>query len=183
MQRRHHYEQAFEHHLRAHRIPYVSVNEARKALMPSDARLRAICADTSVVSLKSFDFVIYPDAEGDNLIVDVKGRKLGNRASRHGVQRLENWVTQDDVRSLGAWESLFGPGFRATFAFLYLCEQQPPDGLFSEILEHRGRWYALVMASLEQYAAAMRPRSVRWRTMHLDGAAFDQIAQRLVGTG
>ena len=34
-QRRFHYEQAFEHYLRANRIPYVAVDEAKKALMPT----------------------------------------------------------------------------------------------------------------------------------------------------
>lgn len=33
-QRRHHYEQAFEAFLRDQRIPYVAVNEAKKALVP-----------------------------------------------------------------------------------------------------------------------------------------------------
>lgn len=39
-QRRHHYEQAFEAFLRDQRIPYVSVNEAKKALLPAGAALR-----------------------------------------------------------------------------------------------------------------------------------------------
>src|SRR5688572_22372104 len=34
-QRRFHYEQAFEHFLRANRVPYVAVDEAKKALMPA----------------------------------------------------------------------------------------------------------------------------------------------------
>jgi hypothetical protein len=34
-QRRHHYEQAYEAFLRDQRIPYVAVNEARKALLPT----------------------------------------------------------------------------------------------------------------------------------------------------
>lgn len=37
-QRRHHYEQAFEAFLREERIPYVAVNEARKALLPGAGR-------------------------------------------------------------------------------------------------------------------------------------------------
>lgn len=42
-QRRHHYEQAFEAYLRSRRIPYVAVDEAKKALLPmhSAARLDA----------------------------------------------------------------------------------------------------------------------------------------------
>lgn len=33
-----HYERAFEAYLRAHRIPYVAVDEARRALVPAMAR-------------------------------------------------------------------------------------------------------------------------------------------------
>ena len=33
-QRRFHYVQAFEHYLRANRIPYVAVDEAKKSLIP-----------------------------------------------------------------------------------------------------------------------------------------------------
>lgn len=36
-QRRHHYEQAFEAYLRSRRIPYVAVDEAKKALLPMQA--------------------------------------------------------------------------------------------------------------------------------------------------
>lgn len=39
-QRRHHYEQAFEAYVRQERIPYVAVNEAKKALLPASTPLR-----------------------------------------------------------------------------------------------------------------------------------------------
>ena len=57
-----HYEAAFEAFLRDRGIPYVAVDEAKKALF-ADARL------------KSFDFVVY-SKNGPNLLVDVKGRQL-----------------------------------------------------------------------------------------------------------
>ena len=34
-QRRFHYEQAFEHFLRANRVPYLVVDEAKKTLLPA----------------------------------------------------------------------------------------------------------------------------------------------------
>lgn len=45
-QRRFHYEQAFEYYLRSKKIPYVSVDEAKKAIHGPK-------------KLKSFDFVVY----------------------------------------------------------------------------------------------------------------------------
>jgi hypothetical protein len=41
-QRRFHYEQAFEHYLRATRTPYIAVDEAKKALVPETADRRAV---------------------------------------------------------------------------------------------------------------------------------------------
>ena len=45
-QRRFHYEQAFEYYLRANRVPYVAVDEAKKSLLPEGETLE---------SLKSFE--------------------------------------------------------------------------------------------------------------------------------
>ena len=171
-QRRHHYEQAFEEYLRARRIPYVAVDEAKKALLPSGASL-SVPAGIGHAALKSFDFVIY--GAGTNLLLEVKGRRV-NASARGTSPRLECWVTKDDVDSLACWERLFGEGFSAAFLFVYWCELQPPDALFQEVFEHRGRWYALRVVSLADYAAAMKVRSPRWRTMDLPAGAFERLS-------
>lgn len=177
-QRRHHYEVAFEAFLRERRIPCVSVNEARKALLPEGARLTL---GEREEALKSFDFVVYGD--GVNLLIDIKGRKVGSRSSDgSGLgpvsrSRLQSWVTSEDVRSLRAWERLFGPGFEAVFVFVYWCDEMPPDGLFQEVIVHRGRWYAVRAVTLASYAEHMRERSKRWGTVFVPTAAFERISQ------
>lgn len=167
MQRRHHYEAAFEQYLRARRVPYVAVDEARKALLPQSSR-----ADDAA-ALKSFDFVLY--GAGVNLLVEIKGR----RVSGPGAGRLESWVTRDDVASLSSWERLFGEGFAAAFVFIYWCDAQPASALFEEFFEFRGRWYAVRAVRLSDYAAAMRRRSPRWNTVHLGAADFDRLSTAL----
>jgi hypothetical protein len=184
-QRRHHYERAFEEYLRSRRIPYVSVDEARKALLPDAAslRLRTPSGDgrETPAALKSFDFVVYGD--GANLLLDVKGRRVVPRRSKSptpGVSprsRLESWVTEDDIESLTQWERLFGESFQAAFLFVYWCDEQPPDALFQEIFEYRGRWYALRAVTVREYAAVMKPRSARWRTVDVPTAVFEQVSQ------
>jgi hypothetical protein len=191
-QGRYHYERAFEEYLRSRRIPYISIDEARKALLPSAHGAYEEPSPT----LKSFDFVIY--GEGTNLLVDIKGRRLADRPARRGARRngaaadpsadlallfprprrprLESWVTQDDVDSLARWQQLFGPDFEAGFVFIYWCDAQPADALFEEIFEHRGRWYALRAVSLAAYRSAMKPRSTRWRTVDLPARAFDRMS-------
>ncbi len=185
-QRRSEYERAFEAHLRQVGTPYVSVNEARRALLPEGARLDLECGvgddgEPLRSTLKNFDFVVYgPET---HLLVDVKGRKIGARRARGSCApgRLESWVTEDDVESLGVWESVFGEGFKAAFVFLYQCEAQPPAALFQEIFEHQGRWYAVRAVGLDAYRESMKQRSLRWRTVHVPTAAFERISQPLCG--
>jgi hypothetical protein len=169
-QRRHHYEAAFEGYLRSCRIPYVAVNEARKALLPDPGH-----ASPTDPALKSFDFVLY--GQSSNLLIEIKGRRAAAAPGRR--PRLECWTTQDDVDSLRAWERLFGSGFAAAFLFIYWCEAMPPAALFEEMMEHQDRWYAMRLVTVEAYAAHMRPRSPRWRTVHLPTSAYDRLSSPL----
>lgn len=187
-QRRHHYEVAFEDFLRSRRIPYVAVDEAKKALLPVAAHGAFRSPRSGAV--KSFDFVLY--GESTNLLVEVKGRRIATRARPPTPQRvtdrlrlhraparsaLQNWVTRDDVESLRTWERLFGGGFEAVFVFVYWCDEQPPDALFQEVFENRGKWYALRSVTVGEYARSMKPRSERWRTVHVPTRAFEQISR------
>lgn len=202
-QRRHHYERAFEAYLRHRRIPYVAVDEAKRALLPEhaqSARLRvpaAVGADDDPFApssaqpagprmLKSFDFVIY--GEKQNLLLDVKGRRIARKVLAQRTPagallappprtRLESWVTLDDIDSLSQWASIFGPGFAPAFVFVYWCEEQPPDALFQEVFDFQGRWYALRGVTLDRYRPVMKTRSARWRTVDLPAAAFERISQ------
>lgn len=179
---RHHYERAIEAYLRARRTPYVSVNEARRALLPPKARLEATdAASGSAVSLKSFDFVVY--GSPFNLLVEIKGRKVprpsGAGAAGATRSQLQSWVTEDDVRALDRWQGLFGDDFRSAFVFVYWCEQQPPDALFQEVFEHDARWYAVRAVLLDEYRGAMKPRSERWKTVHVPTEAFERISAPL----
>jgi hypothetical protein len=124
--------------------------------------------------LKSFDFVVYSQ-NGLNLLVDVKGRK---HAASTG-KSLQNWVTRDDVESLGQWATLFGDGFEAAFAFLFWCEAQPPDALFLEMFEFQGRWYAVQGIRLTDYQPHMRDRSAKWDTVSIPSKVFTEHARPL----
>lgn len=161
MQRRFHYDQAFEHYLRANGIPYVAVDEAKRAM---DCR-------TQPKGIKSFDFVVYSES-GANLLIDVKGRKHSGKTGR----QLQNWVTREDVKALNQWSGIFGEGFQGAFAFLFWCDVQPPDALFHEIFAFGERWYAVLAVRLHDYEINMRRRSAKWDTVSLPVKAFDEVA-------
>lgn len=200
-----HYETAFEHYLRSRRVPYVSVDEARRTILPESAlfTVRPSTPDGTGTPelLKTFDYVIYGDRRGPgphNLLVEVKGRRIGrppraaarldrpiakDRAARAprapATPRLECWVTLDDVTSMQRWRALFGEDFAAAFVFIYWCDQMPPDGLFHEVFEHAGRWYTVRGVDVDHYARGMRLRSPRWRTVDLPPAVFERLASPL----
>ena len=111
-----HYEAAFEAFLRSKGIPYVAVDEAKKALFAN-------------AKLKSFDFVVY-SKNGPNLLIDVKGRQCRDRTGRKG---FETWTTERDVDDLRQWEQVFGEGFKAVLTFVYWID--PP--LAAELALHR----------------------------------------------
>src|SRR3954452_22498425 len=96
-----HYEAAFEAFLRERGIPYVAVDEAKKAIFAN-------------AKLKSFDFVVY-SKNGPNLLVDVKGRQMQGKARR----AFESWTTEKDITDLMEWERVFGEGFKAILSFIY----------------------------------------------------------------
>jgi hypothetical protein len=155
-----HYEAAFEAFLRQKGIPYVAVDEAKKALFAN-------------AKLKSFDFVVY-SKNGPNLLIDVKGRQSRERSSS-SRRSFESWTNERDVSDLLQWEQVFGEGFRAVLAFVYWIEAPltPGPGMF----EHRERWYLLMGIDLNEYRNHMRRRSPKWETVCLPANDFRELAR------
>lgn len=155
-----HYEAAFEAFLRDRKIPYVAVDEAKKALF-ANARL------------KSFDFVVY-SKNGPNLLIDVKGRMARNRTGRKG---FDSWTTERDVTDLMQWEQVFGDGFKAVITFMYWID--PPLSPETGMFEHRDKWYLLMGVDLAEYRNHMRRRSPKWETVCLPAGDFRSLARPL----
>jgi hypothetical protein len=155
-----HYEAAFEGFLREKRIPYVAVDEAKKALFAN-------------AKLKSFDFVVYPP-DRPRLLVDVKGRSLRNRTKRSG---FETWTTEADVRDLLQWEQVFGDGFTAVLGFVYWVDAPLLGATEPGMFEFRDRWYLMMGVELAEYRDHMRRRSAKWETVCLPAEDFRALAR------
>ena len=153
-----HYEAAFEAYLRDRGIPYVAVDEAKKALF-ANARL------------KSFDFVVY-SKNGPNLLVDVKGRQMKDAAAKRSFQ---TWTTERDVDDLMQWEQVFGEGFKAMFMFMYWIE--PPLTPEAGMFQHRDRWYWLFGVDLAEYRNHMRRAQQSGKRSRLPAEDFRQLAR------
>jgi len=174
------YERAFEAHLARRGVPFVSIEQARRALLPRGAALAAehigAGGDRTPAVVKSFDAVLYGDdrpGREHHLLVEVKGRKLSpRRTPPAGARRLESWATLDDIESLTNWTRLFGPPFRGALVFLYEMPAGEACSAFEEVIEHDGLRYGVRAIEISQYRAAMKTRSPRWRTVDLPAAEF-----------
>ncbi len=156
--RSNHYDVAFEELLRHQRIPYVSVDETKRALLDN-------------ASLKSLDFIVY-SGQSCNLLVDVKGRKFPSGARGH---RWENWATEDDITCLMRWQQVFGDGFRSLLVFAYHVTEVDQQREHDRCHTIRDRTYAFYGVWADQYGSAMRKRSPSWETVWLPAAVFREL--------
>ncbi len=156
-----HYEAAFEDYLRGRRIPYVAVDEAKKASF-RDAQL------------KSFDFIVYSTGQ-TNWLIDIKGRRWHARRPG-GKPTWENWVTQEDLDGLRRWEEVFGAGFAGLLVFAYCLQSdgQPPAEIVHTFRDQR---YVFAGVPVADYAAQARLRSPKWGTVNVPTAAFAQAVR------
>ena len=162
--RSNHYEAAFEAYLRQRALPYVAVDEARRALLSGGG------------SIKSLDFIV--SAPGQTTwLVDVKGRRFPSGDEQK--QYWKNWSTRDDLESLAQWEGLFGAGFHGLFVFAYdvLGDRAPLSA--EQLFEHRNRLYGFVAVRLSDYASYARQISPAWDTVAMPTAEFRRLARPL----
>ena len=162
VKRDNHYEAAFEGYLRGRQIPYVGVDETRRALSGDE-------------SLKSLDFIVSPPAQPCSWLVDIKGRRFPTA----GKQFWRNWCTADELRSLARWETLFGGRFAALLVFAYnvVGDQAPLPA--EQLYEFRGSLYGFIAIRLDHYSSWSRPLSRRWDTVTVPVPRFRALAQNV----
>lgn len=156
-----HYEAAFESYLLQRQVPFVAVDEAKRAAF-RDAKL------------KSFDFIVY-SANSNNWLADIKGRRWASRQAR-GRPIWENWITQADLDGLRQWQTVFGEGFRGLLIFAYWIDAAiapPPEIVF----DFRNQRYVFAAVALDDYALAARVRSPKWGTINVPTAEFARLVR------
>ncbi len=158
------YEAAFEQFLRLRGVPYVAVDESRRAHWAD--------AGPQGASLKILDFIVSPRA-GASWLVDIKGRRFPGGRQR---QYWKNWSTHDDLLSLARWQTLFGQTSRAALVFAYAITGDRAPLPADQLLSFRDQWYGFVAIGLEQYAAWARPVSERWNTWAMPTGLFRRLA-------
>ena len=157
-----HYEAALEAYLRWLAIPYVAVDETRRALAGEQ-------------TLKSLDFIVSPPQIAGSLLIDVKGRRFPTA----GKQYWRNWTTKEELASLAAWEELLGPGAQGLLVFAYnvIGDRAPLPA--EELFVFRGSLYGFVAIRLDHYTSLAKQLSARWETVSLPAAQFRALARPL----
>jgi len=161
------YESAFEDYLRSRGVPYVGVDQTRKAIF-AGARL------------KSFDFIVYFPGQR-HWIVDVKGRMFPYVNNRGARCYWENWVSRDDIESLGEWQAVFGDEFEARFVFAYFLGGPPDRWPVWRPHGFRSEHYLFLSVRLADYREHCRPRSASWDTVAVPRAVFRRIIGPIEG--
>lgn len=167
MDRANEYESAFEDYLRDRALPYVAVDETRRATLGDGP-------------VKSLDFIVY-GLRGCRLLVDVKGRKFPGGSAAKPKMTWECWSTRADVEGLGKWAEVFGPAYEPAFVFMYklgptvTIAADTPD-----LFEWRESRYLLRAALVADYKERMKVRSPKWGTVDLPKAAFAEIVKPFV---
>ena len=156
-----HYEAAFEAYLRARRLAYVAVDEARRSLVADG-------------SLKSLDFIVAP-RHGPTWLIDIKGRRFPSGDNQK--QYWKNWSTRDDLRSLALWQQHFGQDFSPLLVFAYhlVGDRSPlPE---QRLYAFRGEQYGFIAIRLADYASHAHPISVSWDTVAMPTRLFRETAR------
>jgi hypothetical protein len=154
MDRGNHYEAAFEEYLRDRALPYIAVDETRRATLGDGP-------------VKSLDFIVY-GVKGARLLVDVKGRRYPGKSGGKPRTTWECWSTKDDVDGLRKWQEIFGGGYEGAFVFMYeLGEAVTVPADTPDQWTWRGNRYLLRSVLVDDYAAHMRSRSPKWGTVGL----------------
>ncbi len=156
-----HYEAAFEAYLRALRIPYVAVDEAKRSFLAGG-------------TLKSADFILTPPGASTAWLADVKGRRFPAGKQK---QFWKNWSTNDELRSLARWEELLGPQFTGLLVFAYHVVGPLAPLPEAELFAFRGERYGFVGIRLHHYTSCAHQISPKWDTVAMPVARFRELAE------
>lgn len=160
--RRNPYERAFEAYLRQIGVPYVAVDEARRARLPGGE------------TLKNLDFIV-ATGPSTGWLVDVKGRRFPT--GRLHPQYWKNWSPEEDLQSLGKWENYFGPGFRGLFVFAYRLVGERSPVPSEDEFHFEGDRFGFLAVPLADYARWARRLSPRWGTVCVPVRLFRELAR------
>ncbi|MHC5083412.1 MAG: HYExAFE family protein [Planctomycetota bacterium] len=159
------YEQAFESWLGEHKIPFRLIDQTHNG-------------QSGETTIKSFDFLIYPNSQMP-VLVELKGRTYEG-TNLAGLKGLDAWVTYEDVEALSYWHDEFSkdaPGVKAIFVFLFRFANVEVETDGWEIYEAGDDQFLILAIDVEKYQQCMKSRSPKWKTVTMAAEDFRQYAK------
>jgi len=131
-----------------------------------------------LTSIKSLDFIVH-GSQGEQYVVDVKGRKFPGGKPEKPKRTWECWATQDDVIDAQHWAAKFGPNYRALFVFSYHLVSDMPLMENDTLWSWQDKRYLLRAIPVDVYAQSMKVRSPKWGTVYLHSHDFHRLVRPL----
>jgi len=159
-----HYERAFGNWLIDNRVPYITVDEQKRAAFGRS-------------KIKSFDYLLYPPSQ-QTIVAEVKGRAFKGTTFAK-LTGFDCWVTTDDIAGLAKWQRVFGPSHTFAFIFAYRIKNIDVDFDGRDVYEFEDNRYIFFCIKLDDYRKFMKSRSPKWKTVTLPAEKFRQCAVQM----
>lgn len=171
------YENMFEKLLREKQLPYIAINEAKRAIVHGK-------------KIKSFDFIV--SSKNNIFLIDIRGKQFPyGRGNREG-EYWENWIHEDDLGGLEFWEKKFGSNkAKGLLIFPYKIksrqEVEDENKLHKEVnkfkcrFEFKNKSYGLVAITPDEYKKKSKIRSSKGQVhaIYISRKTFPTIAKPL----
>lgn len=142
------YEKVFEEIIRACEIPYIAINEAKRAVVEGK-------------KIKSLDFIVA--SKLGVYLLDIKGKTFPYGWPHRLITSRdywENWVHKGDLEGMELWSNLFGSKkVQSLLVFIYKILKQDELDNFIDYVEMHNIYYGFVAIPTFLYRRHWKQRS------------------------
>ncbi|MGH9922512.1 MAG: HYExAFE family protein [Nitrososphaerales archaeon] len=161
------YENMFEALLREKQLPYIAINEAKRAVVNNKR-------------IKSFDFIV--SSKNGVFLIDIKGKQFPYGKGLRETDYWENWIHDDDLDGLELWERIFRSNTaKGLLVFPYKIKFEKHINEFRCKFKFKNYWYGLVAVTPKEYRNNSKIRSSKGQVhaIYISRKLFPKVARPL----
>lgn len=162
------YERVFEGIIRKCEIPYIAINEAKRAVVEGK-------------KIKSLDFIVA--SKTGIYLLDVKGKTFPYGWPKRSISERdywENWVHKDDLEGMELWSSLLqSKKIQPLLVFVYKIVKRDEVQNFVDYVKMDNTLYGFVAIPTSVYRQNWKQRSVAqgFTAMYVSRDKFKSLAE------
>ncbi|MGH9909394.1 MAG: HYExAFE family protein [Nitrososphaerales archaeon] len=142
------YEKVFEEIIRTCEIPYIAINEAKRAVVRGK-------------KIKSLDFIVA--SKNGIYLLDIKGKTFPYGWPKRSIgprDYWENWVHKDDLEGMELWSKLFeSRKVQSLLVFVYKIVKKDELEKFVDYVKMQNTYYGFVAIPASVYKQHWKQRS------------------------